>query len=351
MAKHFERRIIEFRQTAAQAAGTPWSPVPFEIEADEMGEVVLAEVFPPVTEAGAEEILERWYLVLDGSKYDNYLALNGTRSPLMNPPLLPHPFDNVVAFGTPLVEAVNKAVPMLEARCPKFKSKVGVEAWAGAGGISVPYRIRLHVYVYRKEELRAIAPMIPAFPSINDKARRRIITINKPAIPLTYDNWDKLPGGLMQAVPKINPFMTWAENEKATTPNVDYSFRVDLGTINTAKPWQELYFNYEDGTKVLLINGLGVRAPANLKDTALIIDGDYHPRYRIPTEEKNNLIHFGWLNPFAPTDHPYYVPIPKFDRPYIIYREIGEVVIRDNGTAVSADTVKVALSGVKIELV
>ncbi|GAJ00919.1 unnamed protein product, partial [marine sediment metagenome] len=231
------------------------------------------------TLAGAAgEILERWYPVLDGSKFDNYLALNGTRLPLMNPLEIALSRGNLVAFGTPVVEAVKKAVPMLEARCPKFKSKVGVEAWAGTGGIAAPYRIRLHLYIYRKEELPNIGAFVPGLASITDKARRRTIPVGKDAIRLTYDDWDKLPGGVMQAVPKINPFFTWAQNEVDSTPNVDYSFRASLGTIDTAKPWQELYFNYEDGSKILIINGLGVRAPANLKDTALIIAGDYHPK-------------------------------------------------------------------------
>ncbi|GAI72652.1 unnamed protein product, partial [marine sediment metagenome] len=154
----------------------------------------------------AGEILERWYPVLDGSKYDNYLALNGTRLPLMNPPEIALSRGNIVAFGTPVVEAVNKAVPMLEARCPKFKSKVGVEAWAGTGGINVPYRIRLHLYIYRKEELPNIGAFVPGLASITDKARRRTIPVGKETIRLTYDDWDKLPGGVMQAVPKINPF-------------------------------------------------------------------------------------------------------------------------------------------------
>lgn len=509
--KHFERRIIEFRHTGVQAVNTPWEPTPFELEADEMGEIVFAEVdspgvAPPVidgimspgewdkatiftlvtggpkayimnddkflyvaiddvsvdgfmsfnvykagtytperlnapcfsrlgeklwdvledtdgdgtfetysrdsnvhsfeaakgtitefkvplatlrltagdsikvafvffeggvsyvypagldgsdpttyedfTLAGAAgEILERWYPVLDGSKYDNYLALNGTRLPLMNPHEIALSRGNIVAFGTPVVEAVNKAVPMLEARCPKFKSKVGVEAWAGTGGITAPYQIRLHLYIYRKEELPNIAPQVPGLASITDKARRRTIPVGKSAIALTYDNWDKLPGGLMQSVPKINPFMTWAQNAVDTTPNVDYSFRAILATIDTAKPWRELYFDYEDGARILIINGLGIRAPANLKDTALIIAGDYHPKTRIPTQEFNNPIHFGHIYPFKPADVPEYVPIPKWDRPYIIYGEIGEVVVRDNGAAVAADSIRVALSGVKIELV
>ncbi|GAI04964.1 unnamed protein product, partial [marine sediment metagenome] len=277
---------------------------------------------------GTEEILERWYPVLDGSKYDDYLALNGTRSSSMNPPEL-NILDNIVALGTPVCEAVHKAVPMLEARCPKFKSKVSVEAWAGTGDISANYRIRLHCYIYRKEELAAIATVIPGLAALRDIARRRTIPVGKDAIRLTYDDWDKLPGGLLQAVPKINPFIAWSTNHVDTTPNIDYSFRVTLGNIDTTKPWQELYFNYEDGEDILIVNGLGVRAPSdsNIKDVCLVINGDYHPRYRIPIDmtslgtsgdQSNNPLHFGHLYPFISTSVRLFKPIPKFDKPYIV---------------------------------
>ncbi|MBA7636794.1 hypothetical protein ES703_44422 [subsurface metagenome] len=350
--KHYEHRVIEFEHSGAQAANTPWLPPAFEIEADEMGEVVFAEVDPPVTGGGLEEPLERWYPVLDGSKYDDYLALNGTWSPLMNPRQL-NTLGNIVAFGTPVSEAVKKAIPMLEARCPKFKSRVSVEAWAGAGGITADYHIRLHLYVYRKEELPAIAAFIPGLASLRDVARGRTIPVGKGSIALTYDKWDGLPGGLDQSPPMINPFIRWATNYVATTPNSDYSFRVVLGNVDPTKEWQQLYFDYEAGEYVLMINGLGVRADAagHLKDTALLIAGDYHPKGRLFTELDDNVIHFGHMYPFDDIGSRYFTPVPKFDRPYIIYDEIGEIVIRDDGVAVLAGDVVVALSGVLIERV
>ena len=350
--KHFERRIIDFKHTGAQAANTPWLPTAFELEADEMGEIVFAEVDSPVTGGGLEEPLERWYPVLDGSKYSDYLALNGTYSPLMNPRQL-NTLGNVVAFGTPVSEAVRKANPLLEARCPKFKSRVSVESWAGAGGITADYRIRLHLYVYRKEELPLIATSLPGLVSIRDVARQRTIAVNKGSVPLTYETWDDLPGGMDQTMPRIDPFMRWATNHVVTTPNNDYSFRVVLGNVDPTKEWQEMYFDYEPGERILLVNGLGVRAdPAgNLLDTALLIAGDHHPKGRMKTEVDNNVIHFGHMYPFDDIDSNYFTAIPKFDRPYIIYDEIGEVVIRDDGVAVLAGAVTVALSGVLIEKV
>ncbi|MBA7475774.1 hypothetical protein ES707_11147 [subsurface metagenome] len=357
--KHFEHRIVTFEHTGALAAGNVWSPPVHEVDVDEMGEIVFAEVDPPVTGGGAEEVINRWYPVLDGSNYDDYLALNGTHSPLMNPPQI-NTLGNIVAFGTPLATAIDKAFPMLENTCPKFKKSVGVRAWAGAGGITADFRIRLHIYVYRKDELPHIAASVPGVPSLFDKARNRSIPVNKGAVVLTYDNWDNLPGGLDQTLPSIHPYWRWSENHAATTPNSDYSFRTVLGNVDPTEAWKELYWNFEEGEHILIVRGLGVRAdPAgHLMDTALKIAGDYHPRYRIPTAMDGvggnplaNAIHFGHMYPFDALTSYYFAPIPKFDRPYIIYDEIGEVIIRDDGIAVVADHVKLALNGVLIELV
>jgi hypothetical protein len=57
--------------------------------------------------------------------------------------------------------------------------------------------------------------------------------------------------------------------------------------------------------------------------------------------------------PVAPLD--IYVAIPKLDRPYLIWNEIGYVTIRDTGVAaapVPADPlgVTVALTGIRVEM-
>jgi len=351
MPKHFEERIVEIKHTGTQAAGKNWSPTtPFELEADEMGELVYAEVFPPVTADGTEEPLERWYPILDDSKYDDYLALNGTRSPLMNPSAL-ETKGNVVAFGEPIVNAVKKGAPMLEGRCPKFKSKISVETWAGGSDITADYLIRFHIWVYRKDELPLIAATVPGLGAVYDTARDRRIPVGKPPISLTYDNWDKLPGGLKQAVPTIHSFMTWASNNNATTANQPYIFRLLGNNVDPAKSWQQLYFDYENGEHILQINGIGVRTESeNLKESFLNIAGDDHPKGRIPTRKFNNPILFGAMRPLV--DVPFYVPIPKFVKfPYYVYREIGYVAVQDVGSSVPADNVRVCLNGIKIDLV
>ena len=359
--KHYEHRYYDFIFAAAapQAAGTLWTPAPFILDVEEMGEVVWAEVFAPVA-LGGEELILRWYPVLDGNNYDAHLSLGGTRSENMTPPEQVS-LGGVVAFGTPFANAMKTpATAMIENTCPKFKKQIGVESMAGVGGISVPYTIRLHCYIYRTDELAAIGTVMPGLESINDAPRRRIIQVKKADVPVSYENWDNLPGGLDQTAPMIHPYWRWATNFIATTVNTDYNFRVLSGTINPVLPWQELYWNFEDGEDILIVKGVGIRADnaGSLMETVLKIDGDDHPRTRIPTafdpalaNPLANALHYGQIFPLDAVGDPWFKRIPKFDRPYIIYNEIGEVNVRDNGVAVLAGAMRVALNGAHIELV
>ncbi len=356
--KHYEHRIVDFLHTGALAANTVWTPTPLEIDVDEMGEVVWAEVYSPVA-LGGEELLSRWYLRLDGNNYDDHMSIAGTRSECVTPPKnATITADGIVAFGTPFVDAVKKAMPALENTCPKFKRTIGIQAWAGLGGITADFLVRLHCYIYRKEELPFIATEMPAISSIYDAPRRRTIAVNKRAVPVNYENWDNLPGGLDQSAPMIHPYWRWAANFIATTANTDYGFRPLLGTVDPAQEWQELYWNFESGEDVLIVKGIGVRpdAAGNLMETVLKIAGDDHPRYRIPTaldinNPLANAIHYGQIYPIDGVGDPWFRGIPKLDKNYVIYNEIGEINVRDGGVAVLANAIRVAMNGILIELV
>ncbi|GAI76819.1 unnamed protein product [marine sediment metagenome] len=79
-----------------------------------------------------------------------------------------------------------------------------------------------------------------------------------------------------------------------------------------------------------------------------------------PTDGLMNQLNYGWLPvvlntaaPIAPLD--IYVAIPKLERPYLIWNEIGLVVIRDAGLPagpVPADPlgVTVAVTGIRVEM-
>jgi len=212
------------------------------------------------------------------------------------------------------------------------------------------------------------------FPTyFNDRARKRIVNIRKNPIPINADTWQTLPGGVNQAIPKINPFARYAYNALPTDGmQGDYQFRFTAGGVLDEN--ENLYWAFDD-MDALLVEGLGVSpsfdtlmppAPGvfpNLARTGLRIDGDYHPKgpttrlSLFPTDGLSNQLNYGWLPvvlntvaPIAPLD--IYAAIPKLDKPYLIHNEIGYVTIRDNGVAVPADPlgVTVALTGIRVEM-
>ncbi len=381
--EHFEMRLLaDYTQPAppaVQAANTWNRPTPAavggEIEADERGEVVFAEIQPPVDGIGInDEDLRKVVIVLDGHEIGEYISLSGIRTTLMAPVKERIWGAKLYSFGTP-----RSTNPLLNTTL-KYQSNVTVAclagpAAAGITGAGQQYRVRLWGYVYKTSELpAAFNGGVMEFPTyLKDIARRRTVNIIKAPILINGETWQTLPGGVNQGIPKINPFARYAYNALVTDGlQGDYQFRfTQAGVIDEN---ENLYFEFDD-KDALLVEGLGVSPsfdtlmpPAgvfpNLARTGLRIAGDYHPKgpttrlSMFPTDVLMNQLNYGWLPvvlnvaaPIAPLD--VYVAIPKLDRPYLIWDEIGYVTIRDNGVlAVPADPlgVTVALTGIRVEM-
>ena len=364
--EHFELRLLaEYHSTGGQAANVWAKPTPRtvggELERDERAEVVFAEIFPPFSAPSTGEALKKIIPVLDGQKYGEYISLSGELESLMAPPKLSIWGSKLYSFGTPMSNN-----PLLSTTL-KYSRNITVECLAGATAITADYRVRLWGYVYNVDELSRVfgtmggVPELPGvFAQLIDKARGRVLNLSKtgyPAgIPVNGDTWKTLPGGNNQAIPKINPLARYAFNKNATDgKSGDYQFRYTIGNVDESE--EEMYFDFDD-KDALLVVGLGIRAVANLKETGLLIAGDYHPKGLIPTPLSavtdpgaagwNNL-HFGHVPPIQPTGILWYA-IPKLERPYLIWNEIGMVVTRDDGTAISAGDIVAALTGVRIEM-
>ncbi len=380
--EHYEMRLLaDYTQPAppaVQAANTWNRPTPAavggELEADERGEVVFAEIQPPVDGIGInDEDLRKVVIVLDGHEIGEYISLSGIRTTLMAPVKERIWGAKLYSFGTP-----HSTNPLLNTTL-KYSSNVTVAclagpAAAGITGAGQQYRVRLWGYVYKTSELPAAfnggMMQFPAY--LSDTARNRTVNISKDPIPINGDTWQTLPGGVNQGIPKINSFARYAYNALPTDGlQGDYQFRFkQAGVIDEN---ENLYFEFDD-KDALLVLGLGV-SPSfntlmpplgvfpNLARTGLRIAGHYHPKgpttrlSMFPTDALMNQLNYGWLPvtlnvaaPIAPLD--IYVAIPKLDRPYLIWDEIGYVTIRDNGVAVPADPlgVTVALTGIRVEM-
>ena len=378
--EHYELRLLaDYLQPAAQAANTWARPTPLavggELEQDERGEIVFAEIQPPVDAVFLnDEDLRKVVIVCDGHETGPYVTLSGIRTSLMAPPKNRIWAGRLHSFGTP-----RSTNPLLNTTL-KYKQNVTVACLAGpnpAGitGATQPYRVRLWGYVYKTAELPfAFNGGMMQFPAyMVDSARGRTLPIIKPAIPINGETWLTLPGGKDQGIPKINPFARYAYNALATDGlQGDYQFRFTTGGV--IEEQENLYFEFDD-KDALFIESLGIAASfdtlmppigvfPNLARTGLRIAGDYHPKgpttrqSLFPTDGLINQITYGRFDvvwnvvfPIAPIDM--YSVIPKLDRPYLIWNEIGYVVIRDDGVAaVPADPlgVTVALTGTRIEM-
>jgi len=234
-----------------------------------------------------------------------------------------------------------------------------------AGGVQIDsdYRVRLWGYVYKESELPIVFGTMLFPTQLVDKARRRTLTLMKSAIPVNGNTWKTLPGGKDQGIPKIMPFIRYAWNLNATNGmQGDYQFRYDIGNVTDAD--ENLHFEFDE-KDALLVEGIGVRAPANLQFTGLRIAGDYHPKGLIPTPqsitpetEGLNPLHFGHCFPFFAANIPMFRAIPKLENSYLIWDEIGMLVVRDDGTVIPAADltvepptgIVVAMTGTRIEM-
>ncbi len=360
MARHYELRCVcDYLHTGAQAVNTPANPTPNqvggELETDERGEIILAEVFPPVTGAGVEEELRKIVPVLDGENFGKYISLSGIRATNMAPPRerIMGYGGRIYYFGSP-----GNSNPM-ENTTLKFKQNVTVQTFCGPTiPITQNYRVRLYAVVYREDEIPGVFGTM-TFPNalVYERRRNRLITVNKAPIVVNAKTWLTLPGGKDQAIPKINPFVRYAYNLLATNGQQgDYRFSFKDGTVSDEQ--ENLHFEFDD-LDALFVEGLGIKADigGHLARTGFRIDGDYHPKgptqltHLFPTSPGINPLNFGYLYPNAPIDHPYYIAVPKLPQPYLIWNEIGYPLIRDDGLGVvAANAVIMALTGIRIEM-
>lgn len=347
-----EMQILgDFLHTGAQAAGTWWRPTAAsgngELDSHEVAEVITVEIMPPVTAAGVVEDLRWVRLNLDG-KLEQYNLIPGTDTYLVTPFRTNVRAGQFFTFGKPVWNIENGLKGLLQATCPKYRKSVTVECYAG-GAISANYRVRLWGYRYRAEDLPAVTKELSGADSIFDPTTGRMSDfINRPPIQPSEDTWTQLPGGLDQAVPKIFHFLRMAFNAKATTPNIPYEFRFDIGNVSSRE--EDLYFPYDTEKKIAIIKGLGVRAPANLLQTWVDVAGDERPKSRIATTEYMNPIHFGRAYPLYPADFPEYFTVPLLDDRIVVSNEKAVVRVVDNGTSIAANQIAVIVNGVLVEL-
>lgn len=349
----FELQVLgDWTNVAALAAGTLYRPTSLvgnaELANNEVAEVQYLEIVPPVTGLGVVENLENIRLILDGKEH-TFINISGTDTFLTQPPTNNIFHNYTVNFGTSMVDAIKAGQGVITGTCPKYSQNLRIQAQAGVGGTSAAFRIRAWGYRYELDQLvRLLGDTIGGSFSVFDNRNNRTLDQFKIPVVPSKSTWTQLPGGLDQAVPKINFFYRYAFNVNATVPNVPYQMRYDTGNVLIEE--QNMRFEYDRIKSALIVKGLGVRAPANLLQTWFNIDGDERPKSRYPTQLNNNPFHFGRAFPFLPAVEPLYYTVKTLERPYLIWNEIGYLAIQDDGAAIPANAVSTSLYGTIIEM-
>lgn len=353
MAEYPELQVLfDSGLIAGLAAGATSSPAPARTETDEVWEAVYIEEFPPLTGLGAVEDLRYVYPWVDGESQRQYVQLDGRHDELMAvPPINTWPNlagRKVLKLGEPIWSPLSRGNALFNTTL-KIKETLSVYSIAGLI-ITGNFRFRVWGYKYRERDLVRFAgtPSLSVAP-YTDRHSGRTLPIAK-SVSLSKTDWDKLPGGRNQDKPVIMPFQRFSRNSAATTPNQEYYFNAGIaGTVPV--PDENLWFAL-DTKEAYILKSIGVRTTSvNLQNIGLSIDGLLRPKGRLPAAILNNPYQFGMAQPmFAAAVGAIFMPLHDFDVPYLIWNENGGPYVLDNGAAVGALAIVIALGGIRVTL-
>lgn len=361
MEAGFERRVLlDVLHTGTQAENERWrsSPAPGngEVDSGEAWEITHAEVIAPLN-LGAPENLKRIQFIQD-DVLNPYISLPGLDTILLTPVLdrilrrVDLPWENAtvrefIFFGRPTWRIGTGPQSLLRATSLKVKRRIQVQTIGGPGGVTQPYRIRLHGYRYKAAELAKLTPP-SAEVSFRDPFTDRTFSLTKSIPAISLDNWTQLPGGPDQSIPKIWRYIRFATNSQPTQVNTPYIFRYNTGV---AEEEEELYWPFDIQKRVLIIQGLGVRHSGHAKWAWFDVGGDARPKNYHPLQPVSmNYLHFGRAYPLLPEDLPFYYVLPELQDKVLVWNEKAFLAVQDDGTSVPAGEIFAAVDGIMIEL-
>ena len=311
---------------------------PYTLGPDEFLEVRRMEIYSPVTGGGVSQELDYVQLMVEGSSYD-HVFLRGKYDQCMAPPVDERSFRVATNLGVPIYQTpVASAIRMT---CPKVapKKSLGVRVVAGGTDITEDFEIDLLVVKYKGiDTIRALlGDTYDAGVYLKDVERGKVASVPK-TIPVTAENWNKLPGGVNQSVPMVHPYIRFALNSKATTPSTAYAFNFDTEKVEREDMDMAWTFDSSEG---IVMNQIGVYPHINSRQTWWYMDGRDRPG-EAPfqtTLTKNKL-------PLGTQDQkqgPY-----SLKRSPLFWDMKAEIRHMDNGTLIPINGVMVAMWGTHI---
>lgn len=144
-------------------------------------------------------------------------------------------------------------------------------------------------------------------------------------------DWSSLPGGNEVDLPYPERYITYGQNNQATTPNSWYDFTMEGQRVTS--DFQELEWNFTQRNAVK-IEHIGVMSHNYLEYLRLWVDGrPKHPEYRIDPDT-NQLP----MPQSRFTNTPHFNGPARLGKALWVWNQHGSVQIKDSGTAVPAWT-------------
>jgi hypothetical protein len=325
--------LLEHDHTGALAADSVDTSTVETFGTDEGFEVVEVWVYPPFSAGGALENLTV-QLVIDGESVD-LLHMHSNNYP----PYL----SNSKWVAIPL--GVGNSNNPIENTCLKGKNKLQVKCIGGLGGITGDYKVKLRGYYFKEDA--AVARLFgsvfnPVPATYYDLLRNKRITISRP-VSSTIKNLTEMSGGAYKApLPRVLPYISFAWNSAATTPNEEYDYALDEQHVS--KEWEDFKWDF-DSTEALLITRLAAAEVANSKDLWIEIADLHYPRNHYDIRQYTNELPFSNFD----TELPVRRVISDVNN-LLIHDEKAVLKVRDTGTLIGANTLLVGVWGKKFEL-
>lgn len=356
----------------------------FETDSNEVLEVFRMEYIPALTGSGRLHTVDSIRLRGDGDDVRNLryrefmMGFFGQDFQLSTPPLgVPvlsgvvnpdaNPFaTSTIKFGpstdiTPVLN--NDGTPIDDS----FTIRLHTMRWKGTDAEFRDYFQAIYGSTVFRQNIRMSNPFTGSVRTYNraDPIVIRPESEDSRATGGAKSQFTKFTGGFDQELPKVWPWVTWADNNQVTTANNDYKF--DQALDNVDEPWKELEFDFTDKKEAVQFNYTQVTQPPSLLQGSLHIDErDEQPFIKLPATSRHQ------LPVVRPPDGSKRTIFGRSDLPVAfgtaldpagrriganllggkqtIWDDGGGFRIRDNGNTIAANNVLIGVQGRRMEL-
>ena len=322
----------------------------YPLSPDEVLEVRRLELIPPVNLITGLMRDLRWVSVRIGGKTYETIHIDEIMAPLEGQLNVGVAID----FGIPYLwrPFIGRLPTPHEGLCPK--AKPGQEVTVAVKNTGTAFTEDFSV-ILRCARVRTLAMLMRVLAAATiptsftlQRFEEGIDTYTKPPVLVALETFNELPGGLAQAKPQIWPWITSALNAAATTPNTFYEFyRPD----HVVEDWEILDWNLVEKSEAYVLKALSVWPHANSKAARMFISGRVeNPEFSTrPLPEWNYFMPPSYMDTSINADLKRAGPF-KFHMPILFHGVKGGPQVVDNGTAITANGVKLGVWGTKYVL-